>query len=248
MMFGHDYYHGTLRRYLIMFGNLFNEIQVDRYDTDGVTPIQSVLVPIEYGPKQKAIRRVTADPAITREQFSTQLPRLGFEMTSMAYSPGRKLNSAHRFTKGQNTGGSDFQFTYVPVPYDINFSLYALVKNAEDGTQIAEQIVPFFTPDWTVTMKILPDLGINMDIPIELTNVSFEDTYEGDFDERRFITWQMDFVVKGYLFGPMQKYKYITNIDVNSKDNITGYTISVNDFSGNSDFTSIETITEPTPQ
>jgi hypothetical protein len=243
MMFGHDYYHGTLRRYIIMFGNLFNEIQVDRYGSDGVTPIQSINVPIEYSAKQKFIRRVTDDPDFTNQEFSTILPRMGFDMSSLAYSPGRKLNSAHRFTRGVNTGGTDFQFAFSPVPYDINFSLYALVKNAEDGTQIAEQIIPFFTPDWTVTMKILPELGINLDIPVELTNVSFEDTYEGDFDSRRFITWQFDFTVKGYLFGPMQKYKYIDTANV-STNVIEGFNVSFQDFVGNSAFQVTETITE----
>ena len=225
-----------------MFGNLFNEIQVDRYGADGVTPIQSVNVPIEYAPKQKSIRRVTEDPEFTRE-YSTILPRMGFEMTGLAYSPGRKLNSAHRFVKGQTVSGNNFNFVYSPVPYDINFSLYALVKNAEDGTQIAEQILPFFTPDWTVTMKVLPELGINLDIPIELTNVTFDDTYEGDYDTRRFITWEFTFTVKGYLFGPAQKYKYIDNANV-SFNTIEGYNVSFQEFNGNSAFQITETVTE----
>jgi hypothetical protein len=226
-----------------MFGNLFNEIQVDRYGSDGVTPIQSINVPIEYGPKQKFIRRVTADPAITREQFSTQLPRLGFEMTGISYAPGRKLNSAHRFTKGVNTGGTDFDFVYTPVPYDMNFSLFVLVKNAEDGAQIIEQIIPFFVPDWTVTMKVLPSMDIRMDVPIELASVTLDDQYEGDFDTRRVLTWQMDFTVKGYLFGPLQKYKYINNANVSSST-IEGFTVSFQDFAGNSAFQVTETITE----
>jgi hypothetical protein len=228
-----------------MFGNLFNEIQVDRYGSDGVTPIQSVNVPIEYGPKQKFIRRVTADPGFENQEFSTILPRLGFEMTGISYAPARKLNSAHRFTKGQDTGGTDFSYTYAPVPYDLNFSLFALVKNAEDGAQIVEQIIPFFTPDWTVTMRLLPTLDIRMDVPIELTNVTLDDQYEGDFDTRRVLTWQMDFVVKGYLFGPMQKYKYINRADVDLIDDsvpINKAIISIQTFAGSQDFTITETV------
>jgi len=246
MIFGHDFYHGTLRRYVIMFGNLFNEIQIDRWDANG-SRIQTLNVPIEYGPKQKFIQRVTADPTLNRE-ISTTLPRLGFEFNNMTYAPNRKLNSGHYYYKGQNTGGTDFAFAYTPVPYDLNFSLHALVKNVEDGTQIVEQIVPFFTPDWTVTMKVLPELNINMDIPIELTAVTSEDTYEGDFESRRIITWQFDFTVKGYLFGPVKKFKYITKTDVNFIDDgvpIEKAIITTSQTEGDANFDATTTIIEP---
>ena len=120
MMFGHDFYHGTLRRYVVMFGNLFNEIQVERYGTDG-SKLQTINVPIEYSPKQKFVQRVLSDPTLNRE-ISVTLPRMGFEFTSISYAPQRKLNSAHKIIKGVNTGGTDFDYTYTPVPYDINFS------------------------------------------------------------------------------------------------------------------------------
>ena len=240
MMFGHDYYHGTLRRFVIMFGNLFNEIQIERYDANG-NIAQTLNVPIEYGPKQKFYQRIYGDPTLNREIAVTN-PRLGFEFISMSYAPSRKINTAHRYVKGQNTGGNDFNFTYAPVPYDMQFQLNAFVKNAEDGTQIVEQIVPFFTPDWTVTMKILPELGITMDIPIELTSVTSEDTWEGDFESRRVLTWQFDFTVKGYLFGPLQKYKYIDRADVRTK--IEEATITTQTFEGDAAFNITETVTE----
>ena len=243
-MFGHDFYHGTLRRYVIMFGNLFNEIQIDRYNTAG-TKIQTLNVPIEYGPKQKFIQRVTSDPTLNRE-ISVTLPRLGFEFTSMTYAPSRKLNSAHKITRGADTGGLDFNFMYSPVPYDFNFSLHVLVKNTEDGTQIVEQIVPFFTPDFTVTMKMIPEMSLNMDVPIELISVTSDDSYEGDFESRRIQTWQLDFVIKGYLFGPIKKFKYIVKEDVNLIDDgsrINKAIISTQTFTGNSEFGVSETIT-----
>jgi hypothetical protein len=226
-----------------MFGNLFNEIQVDRYDTAG-TKLQTVNVPIEYGPKQKFIQRVTSDPNLDRN-VSTTLPRLGFEFTSMTYAPQRKLNSAHKITRGVNTGGLDFNYMYTPVPYDFNFSLHALFRNTEDGTQIVEQIVPFFTPDFTVTMKMIPEMSVNMDIPIELISVNSSDTYEGDMESRRIQTYQLDFTVKGYLFGPIKKFKYIVKDDVNLIDDgsaINKAIISTQTFSGNSDFGVSETI------
>jgi len=243
-MFGHDFYHGTLRRYVIMFGNLFNEIQVDRYDTAG-TKLQTVNVPIEYGPKQKFIQRVTSDPDLDRN-ISTTLPRLGFEFTSMAYAPQRKLNSAHKISRGVNTGGLDFNFMHTPVPYDFNFSLHALFRNTEDGTQIVEQIVPFFTPDFTVTMKMIPEMALNMDIPIELNSVNLSDTYEGDMDSRRIQTYQLDFTVKGYLFGPINKFKYIVRDDVNlilDGPVVDRAIISTQTFTGDTEFNVSETQT-----
>jgi hypothetical protein len=227
-----------------MFGNLFNEIQVDRYDTAG-TKLQTVNVPIEYGPKQKFIQRVTSDPNLDRN-VSTTLPILGFEFTSMTYAPQRKLNSAHKITRGVNTGGLDFNYMYTPVPYDFNFSLHALFRNTEDGTQIVEQIVPFFTPDFTVTMKMIPEMALNMDIPIELTSVTSSDTYEGDMESRRIQTYQLDFTVKGYLFGPVNKFKYIIKEDINLIDDssaINKAIISTQTFTGNSEFGVSETIT-----
>jgi hypothetical protein len=226
-----------------MFGNLFNEIQVDRYDSAG-TKIQTVNVPIEYGPKQKFIQRVTSDPDLNRH-VSTTLPRLGFEFTSMSYAPQRKLNSAHKITRGVNTGGLDFNYMHTPVPYDFNFSLHALFRNTEDGTQIVEQIVPFFTPDFTVTMKMIPEMALNMDIPIELNSVTSTDTYEGDMESRRIQTYQLDFTVKGYLFGPIKKFKYIIRDDVNLINDgsaINKAIISTQTFSGNSEFGVSETI------
>lgn len=243
-MFGHDFYHGTLRRYVIMFGNLFNEIQVDRYDSAGIK-LQTVNVPIEYGPKQKFIQRVTSDPDLDRN-VSTMLPRLGFEFTGMSYAPQRKLNSAHKISRGVNTGGLDFNYMYTPVPYDFSFSLHALFRNTEDGTQIVEQIVPFFTPDFTVTMKMISDMSLNMDIPIELNTVTSSDAYEGDMDSRRIQTYQLDFTVKGYLFGPIKKFKYIVREDINFIDDnsaINKAIISTQTFTGNAEFNVSETQT-----
>ena len=213
MMFGHDFYHSVLRKYVIMFGNIFNDIQIDRFDSSG-NKIQTLNVPLEYSPKQKSIQRVTADPTLNRDIAAT-MPRLGFEMTGLTYAASRKLNSSTKIVRGVDNGGKDFGYVYAPVPYDMSFSLYVFVKNAEDGTQIIEQILPFFTPDYTVTIKALPELNINLDIPIELTSVTTDDSYEGDFDaSRRVLTWQLDFTVKGYLFGPINRQKYIINVTV----------------------------------
>lgn len=207
MIFGHDYYHATIRRYVIMFGNIFNEMTCDRYNSDG-TLNQKLNVPISYGPKQKTIERVLADPSLERE-VSVVLPRLSFNMNSMGYNPIRKLNSMTLFRNNYDTQTKTFAKAYSPVPYDFQFTLSILVKNIEDGTQLVEKIVPFFTPDYTVSMKVLPELGTIMDIPIELGNVSYDDSYEGDFNSQRVLSWDLDFTVKGYLFGPVTSSNYI---------------------------------------
>ncbi len=219
MMFGHDFYHGTIRRYVIMFGNLFNEMQIARFDANG-NRIQNLNVPISYGPKQRFIERVQADPTLNRS-VSVTLPRLSFALASMNYAPARKLNSTLKFRKGTNDAYNKFTSAFAPVPYDFNFSLGVMVKNSEDGTQIIEKILPFFTPDFTVTMKVLPEIGVNLDIPIELMGISSDDTYEGDFDtSRRVLTWDLEFLVKGYLFGPTTQSGYIANAEVNIFDGL----------------------------
>lgn len=244
MMFGHDFYHGTLRKYVIMFGNLFNELSVDRYDING-NIVQTVNLPISYGPKQKWLARIEADPDLNRP-LSISLPRLGFQLNGLNYAPMRKLNSAHKITRGVDVGGNNFKSVYVPVPYDMNFSLFAMVKNAEDGVQIVEQIVPFFTPDFTVTMHALPEMEIKLDVPVELTSVTSDDSYEGDFETRRVLTWQFDFIVKGYLFGPVSTNPYASKVTVNINNAENGYnnakTVWTGIYEANAEFGFTETM------
>lgn len=228
-----------------MFGNIFNELQIERYNEAG-TKIQTLNVPIAYGPKGKYIARITSDPDLNRE-ISITLPRLAFELNSVTYAPSRKLNSGLRITKGINTGGTDFASVYSPIPYDMGFTLSIMTKYAEDGVQLVEKIIPFFTPDFTVTVKALPDLSLNLDVPIELNSITNNDSYEGDFDIRRVITWDLAFTVKGYLFGPVSKTKYITSMAVALKDDTLSRTnpavISTHTFTGNNEFGFTETIT-----
>jgi hypothetical protein len=185
-----------------MFGNLFNEIQVNRFDASG-NKVQTIAIPISYGPKQKFIDRAIADPTGLKS-ISTVVPRLAFSLNTMTYAGFRKLNSTLKFQNIVNETAKTASSVYAPVPYDMNFTLSCLTRNAEDGTQIIEQILPFFTPDFTVTMKVLPEMNVNLDIPIELTSVTSDDQYEGDFETKRILTWDLDFIVKGYLFGPVR--------------------------------------------
>tara|TARA_R100001591_G_scaffold77121_1_gene84704 strand:- start:12 stop:845 length:834 start_codon:yes stop_codon:yes gene_type:complete len=204
-MFGHQYYNQVIRRYVVMFGTLFNDIIVQRFNKAGQR-IQALKVPIAYGPKEKFLVRITQDPELTN-QSQVSLPRMGFEMTGMQYMPERKLSSTQRRvnTVGSTGSNNSIKTVFTPVPYDFNFSLSVFVKNADDGVQILEQILPFFTPEWTTTLKIIPEMNIKHDVPTVLQSVTTEDAYDGDFETRRSLIYNLDFLVKGYIYGPVKK-------------------------------------------
>ena len=198
-MLGHTFYHNTIRRYVILFGTLFNDIHINREDTSqGVT--RAIKVPISYGPKEKMLARLDADPDLKRPAIV--LPRMSFELTDLNYGPTRKLNTIGKIVAANPDDTNSAKYQYTPVPYDLNFILSIAVKNADDGTRILEQILPFFTPSWNSTVDLIPELGIKLDIPIVLNAVSSEDSYEGDFEARRSIVWTLSFTMKGYIFGP----------------------------------------------
>ena len=202
-MFGFQYYHQTIRKYIIMFGNLFNDIQVQRLTAAGAVQ-QTIKVPVAYGPKMKFLSRLSQDPNLDRD-VAISLPRIGFELQAINYAAERKLTSTTRNVLVLNTDDQKvMKNQYVPVPYDLNITASIFVKNADDGTQILEQILPFFTPEWTTTINVIPSMNIKMDIPTVLQSVTYEDTYDGDFETRRAIVWNLDFNVKGYLYGPVR--------------------------------------------
>ena len=194
-MFGTYFYHQTSRKMVVAFGSLFNTIEVRRTNSAG-SVIETIKVPLSYGPREKFLVRISADPALN-PKIALTVPRMGFELTAMTYDGARKLNTMGRNVK-KGTTGLKKQFN--PVPYNWDFSLYVYVKNAEDGTQILEQILPFFTPDFTVTMNLVSSMTEKRDIPLILNAVSSEDTYEGDFASRRSIIWTLSFIFKGFLY------------------------------------------------
>lgn len=198
-MLGHTFYHNTIRRYVILFGTLFNDIHINRVDTGG-SVTQTIKVPISYGPKEKMLARLDADPNLNRPAIV--LPRMSFELTDLNYGPTRKLNTIGKIVAANPNDTNAAKYQYTPVPYDLNFILSIAVKNADDGTRILEQILPFFTPNWNSTVDLIPELGIKLDVPIVLNAVSSEDSYEGDFEARRSIVWTLSFTMKGYIFGP----------------------------------------------
>lgn len=217
-MFKSDFYFSHIRKYVVLFGTMFNDIKITRTDSSN-NPIETIKVPISYSPKEPMLARLTQDPQLNK-QVSIKLPRMGFEMTSMNYAPDRKLQTTLRNVRAES-GSNNLKYQYVPVPYDMSFSLYIMSKNAEDGAKIIEQILPYFTPDFTPTVNLVPEMGITMDIPIILINVTSQDTYETNFIDRRALVWTLDFLVKGYFYGPVKERGIITLANTNFFDNTT---------------------------
>jgi hypothetical protein len=218
-MFGHNYYHGVLRRYVIMFGNMFNDIDVVRYNNAGVAE-KTIRVPIAYGPREKFLARLRTDPNLNRE-VAIQLPRMSFEVTNIAYAPERGLN---KLTRNVNVGsGADtLRSQYTPAPYDISFTLHAMFANQEDAVQVVEQILPFFRPEWTHSMRLIDSMNEYYDIPTVLNDMQIEDTYEADFQSRRAIIYSFNFTVKGYIFGPVTNKGVIkrTIVDLSANNEV----------------------------
>ncbi len=243
-MLGHTFYHNTIRRYVILFGTLFNDIHINREDTSqGVT--RTIKVPISYGPKEKMLARLDADPELKRPAIV--LPRMSFELTDLNYGPTRKLNTIGKIVAANPDDTNSAKYQYTPVPYDLNFILSIAVKNADDGTRILEQILPFFTPNWNSTVDLIPELGIKLDIPIILNAVSSEDSYEGDFEARRSIVWTLSFTMKGYIFGPTRPANGSGNGQLIKLANVNFYDTStytnIDDAVGNLDVVEKITIT-----
>lgn len=211
-MFNQVFYHDTIKKYVVLFGTIFNDIYILK--GDGTDTTQTIKVPVSYGPKQKFISRLTQDPDLTKP-VAIQLPRIGFEMTDISYASERKLPTINRVAVQDPTNPDRLKYQYMPVPYDFTFSMYILVKNANDGTRILEQILPFFTPDWTATLNLDSSMQHKYDIPIILDDVRCEDTYEGNFIERRVLTWTLNFTLKGYIFGPSRKSEQIKTSIIN---------------------------------
>lgn len=205
------WYHQLIRKYIVVFGRIFSDIEIERTINGNRTQI--MVVPLTYAAKEKMLTRVATDPNIDR-QTAIILPVMSFEIDGIRYDGSRKLPTVTRIAT-PNADKNVLNYGYSPVPYNIDMKLYVYVKNNEDGTKIIEQILPFFTPDWTMSINLVPELGVTQDVPIVLNNVTFEDSYDGDFRERRAIIWTLDFTIKGYFYGPVRKSGVIKFVNTN---------------------------------
>ena len=209
-MLGQQFYHETIRKIVISFGTMFNDIQLVRKDNSG-TIIQTMKVPLAYGPREKFLVRLREDADLTK-QVAITLPRIGFEIKNLAYDSARKMSRVQRFkkVKGANTKQLDTQ--YMPVPYNLEFELYIMAKQSDDSLQIVEQILPYFQPDYALTINDMSDMGITRDVPIVLNSIGYEDSYDGDFTNRRALIYTLSFTTKFYLYGPVTSAK-VTALD-----------------------------------
>tara|TARA_B100001029_G_C15040417_1_gene443207 strand:+ start:350 stop:1192 length:843 start_codon:yes stop_codon:yes gene_type:complete len=197
-MLGTYFYHEVIRKTIIGFGTLFNGMEVKHTDANG-TVVDIKRVPLAYGPAAKFIARLEQQPDLNK-MVAITLPRMSFEMTSIAYDSTRKAGITQTF---KAVDGNKLKKVFMPVPYNIGFELSLLTKLNDDALQVVEQILPFFQPSFSITVDLVSSIGEKRDIPITLTNVTFQDDYEGDFSTRRALIYTFQFTAKTYLYGPI---------------------------------------------
>lgn len=207
------FYHGIIRKSIVSFGKLFSSIYIDRKEGDSVTgtTVQRLQVPLAYAPKEKWLVRIEQDPTLENHTYVT-LPRMSFEITGYSYDSSRKLGRMNQI-KCLKDGASTQLFS--PVPYNLDISLYVLTKTQEDALQIIEQILPTFTPEYTLAINAVPDMNVVQDIPIILNSISVQDDYDGDFQTRRFVTHTLNFTLKLNLFGSTGNQSVIETVNAN---------------------------------
>ena len=212
MAIANYFYNATTRKYVALFGTYFNQLKVMRLDNNQVTQ-QEMIVPISYAPFQKILARLEQQPDFQRKT-SIALPRMSFELTGMSFDGERKISPITKIRKTNvDESISGRKFVYAGAPYNLDFSLYIMTKYQEDATKLLEQIIPFFQPDFTQTVRLIDGLE-PIDIPLILNGVSMEDLYEGSFEERRSILYTLNFTMKAWFFGPEKQKGIIKFVDV----------------------------------
>jgi len=202
-MLGTYSYHEIFRKTIVAFGTLFNNIELRR-------STEVLKVPLAYGPKQKFLARLDQNPDPTNKRVQMTLPRISFEINGIQYDSSRKVSPTQKIKIAKDT--DENKNVFMPVPYNLSFELAIISKNQEDGLQILEQVLPFFQPHYNLSVKLLPEVSETKDVPVTLTSVDYEDTYEGDFTTRRAIIYTLQFTVKTYLYGPVTDTKTIKKV------------------------------------
>jgi T4-like virus Myoviridae tail sheath stabiliser len=214
-----QFYHRTIRKMVVVFGTLFNDLEIVRYTQAGV-PKEKWKVPLTYSPKERFLTAITSDPNLIKS-INTVVPRMSFNLDSLEYDVNRKqVSTLRNFAQNDDTSVST---QFVPIPYNYQFSLSIYVRNTEDGTQILEQILPFFTPDFNVTVDFIPEMDQKYNVPIILDSVASTVEYEGGMNEgtTRLILWDLTFTAKGYIWPPVKSGKYIKTANTNTFIDLT---------------------------
>ena len=233
-MLGTYSYHEIFRRSVVAFGTLFNNIELRRSD-------EVMKVPLAYGPKAKFLARLDQVPDPTNKRVQITLPRISFEINGLEYDSTRKVSPTQKVRIASTSEKNKNMF--MPVPYNLSFEMGIISKNQEDALQIVEQILPFFQPHYNLSIKLVPTMNETRDVPIVLTNVEYEDIYEGEFAVRRAITYTLQFTMKTYLYGPVTESKVIkktitdmyTDVNTTSAPREVRYTIQPNPLSADAD-------------
>ena len=202
-MLGTYSYNEIFRKTVVAFGTLFNNIEIRRSD-------EVMKVPLAYGPKQKFLARLDQTPDPTNKRVQITLPRISFEINSIQYDSARKVSPTQKIKIANDSDKNNNVF--MPVPYNLGFELSIISKNQEDGLQILEQILPFFQPHYNLSVKLLPTMNESKDVPVVLSNIDYQDDYEGNFSTRRAVIYTLQFTVKTYLYGPVSESKVIKKV------------------------------------
>jgi len=189
------FYNEILRKTIISFGTLFNGITIKQ---DGST----VKVPLAYGPTQKFLARLEQAPNLS-QATQISLPRMSFEFTGLTYDSSRKVTTTQTIAVKNPDDGTDIKKVFMPVPYNMQFELAIMCKLNDDALQIVEQILPYFQPQYNLTINLVSLINEKKDVPVVLENITMQDEYEGDFTSRRVLYYTLRFTAKTYLFGPV---------------------------------------------
>ena len=231
-MLGPHFYNEAIRKTVIGFGTLFNNIEIRKKDPSTGDVIEAEKVPLAYGPKNKFLTRLEQNPDVDKKVAIT-LPRLYFEMTGINYDGARKTAPTQKYKTVISDDGTEIKMQYVPVPYNMEFELGIISKSQDDGLQILEQILPYFQPNFNITVNMISDMNEKKDISIVLNGINHEDDWDGDFLNRRFITWTLNFTAKSYIYGPYSNsglikkatvYESIGDPDQNKREVALTYT------------------------
>ena len=226
------FYNEILRRTIISFGTLFNDIAIKHKDSsDAIT--STVKVPLAYGPTQKFLARIEQSPDLNKP-FAITLPRMSFEFIGLTYDPSRKVTTTQQFKVKDPNNSTEVKKSYMPVPYNMQFELSIMTKLNDDALQIVEQILPYFQPAYNLTVELVESIQEKRDIPVVLENITMQDDYEGDYSTRRVLLYTLRFTAKTYLFGPVSsatkdiikstKISYLTGTDTSNTTREIVYT------------------------
>ena len=241
-MLGNAFFsHRTIRKVVVAFGTMFNDLIVTRTTQSG-TQKEHFKVPLSYGAKEKYLTRITSDPTLTKS-IAALIPRISFNLDGLSYDPTRKqMSTLQNFSANTSTS---LKTQYAPIPYNYEFSLSVYVRNTEDGTQILEQILPFFTPDFTVTVDFIPGMDQKYDLPVILNSVTSTVDYEGDMLSTRLVMWDLSFTVKGFIWPPIKSGEIIRQANTNifvQPQSLDGQVVYVDFANGTSQYLLSETI------